>query len=134
MILNMTGGGNAAQFIEFTVPSSTDIYQDFWTVSDVKIPKGTVKGFLISRYGSFAMGNGSVLNVWKNSATAEEVSGLAGAVMYYTGGTNSIYPYNPSSGTDFEYDADAMTFKFRVRVQGAVNAYLSAGTYQLVIW
>lgn len=134
MILNMTGGGNVAQFIEFTVPTSTDIYSTYFTVSDVKIPKGTVKGFFISRYGSFAMGNGAVLNVWKSNTTIEEVSGLANATLYNPSGTNSIYPYNSSSGTDFMYDADAMTFKFAVRVQGSINAYLSAGTYQLVIW
>lgn len=136
MIINTAGIGAQAQFVEFTVGTSTDIHQDYWVVSNVKVPKGTVKGFFISPYGNVTMGNGAVRYAYSSNVTTEKTSGINQADLYYTGtgNVNNIYAYNPSSGTDWEYNAATNEFKFRVRVSGALTAYLSAGTYQLVVW
>lgn len=134
MLINMTAGGTGAQMYPFTVESLTYIYYTPYTINNVKIPKGTVKGFVILPNGSIVLGNGAIMEINKSSYV-EQASGLVEAVAYYSAGQNQRNNYVPSTGTDFEYNPSTETFKFMVRFQGATgDAYLPAGDYILVIW
>ena len=135
MILNMTGAGSKAQFIPFTVASSTDINSNYFTVNNVKLPSGKVTGFYISRFSNMPYGDGAVFAVFREYPKTEVTSGLADAV-YYNSNSSSYELYRMTSGEDFEYDDTNETFKFRVRLTTiqSNDAYLSAGDYQLVIW
>lgn len=135
MILNMTGAGNGAQLIPFTVENNTTINVSYFTVNNVKLHSGKVKGFFISRLENLPYGDGAIFEIFKELPITEVTEGLAQAI-YYNSNETALDVYSTSSGTDFEYDDSTQTFKFRVRnvtIMGN-GAYLSAGNYQLVIW
>lgn len=132
MILNMTGAGNGAQIIPFNVSESTDINNYSFKINNVKIPKGTVKGFFISATEGTVFGNMAVMQAFKYTNGLEQTEGQLIAVLYYS--SESIYKIHYNHNTTFVYDDTNQTFEFKVSAYDVNAAYLPAGNYQLVIW